>query len=303
MQTRRIARTDLDVSVIGLGCNNFGRIDQAATQTVVDASLENGINFFDTADMYGDGLSEQYLGKALGERRKDVIILTKFGARSGGARDNVNACVEASLQRIGTDYIDLYMLHFPDAKTPILETLEALNALITAGKVRHIACSNFSTAQLEEADRVAKDAGLIGFASTEEDYSILKRDIEAEVLPTIGKLGVSLLPYFPLASGLLTGKYRRGETPGEDTRYGKNPERFGKALSDENFDRVDRLTSWAEARGHSILELAFAWLLADPKIPSVIAGATRPEQVKANAAAGSWILTAAEQDEVRQLAL
>lgn len=303
MQTRRIARTDLDVSVIGLGCNNFGRIDQAATSAVVDASIEAGINFFDTADMYGDTLSEQYLGKALGARRKDVIILTKFGARTGGARDNVMSCVDASLGRLGTDYIDLYMLHFPDEKTPILETLQALNDLIAQGKVRHIACSNFSTAQLEEADRVAKEAGLIGFASTEEDYSILKRDIEAEVLPTIGKLGVSLLPYFPLASGLLTGKYKRGETPGEDTRYGKNLDRFGKALSDENFDRVDRLSSWAEARGHSILDLAFAWLLADPNIPSVIAGATRPEQVRANAAAGGWILTPAEQAEVRQLAL
>jgi aryl-alcohol dehydrogenase-like predicted oxidoreductase len=303
MQTRRIARTDLDVSVVGLGCNNFGRIDQAATQAVVDACLTSGINFFDTADMYGDGLSEEYLGKALGDRRKDVIILTKFGARTGGSRANVMERVEASLKRLGTDYIDLYMLHFPDAATPILETLTALNALIAAGTVRHIACSNFTPEQLKEADRVAKEAGLTGFCCTEEDYSILKRDVEAEVLPTIEGLGVDLLPYFPLASGLLTGKYKRGETPGEDTRYGKNLDRFGKALSDENFDRVDRLTRWAEGRGHSILDLAFAWLLADKNIPSVIAGATRPEQVRGNAAAGGWALTPAEQDEVRQLAL
>lgn len=303
MQTRRIARTDLDVSVVGLGCNNFGRIDQDATTAVVNACLENGINFFDTADVYGDTLSEQYLGKALGDRRKDVVILTKFGMGTGGGRANVLERAEASLKRLATDYIDVYMLHRFDPATPLLETLTALNDLVRDGKVRHIACSNFTPEQIRDADRIAKEAGLQGFCCTEEDYSILKRDVEVEMLPALEEVGVDLLPYFPLASGLLTGKYRRGETPSADTRYGKNLERFGKALSDENFDRVDRLTAWAEARGHTILDLAFAWLLADPKIPSVIAGATKPEQVAGNAAAGAWALTQAEQDEVRQLAL
>lgn len=303
MQTRRIARTDLDVSVVGLGCNNFGmRLDQDATTAVVDASLEAGVNFFDTADIYGGGKSEVFLGKALGDRRKDVVILSKFGIGTGGGRANVQERIDASLDRLGTDYIDLYMLHRHDPQTPILETLEALNALIAEGKVRHIACSNFTRDQIEEADRVARDAGLIGFCGTEEDYSILNREVEAEVLPALERLDLALFPYFPLASGLLTGKYRRGETPAANTRYGANLDRFGKALSDENFDRIERLTAWAEARGHSLLDLAFAWLLADPKIPSVIAGATRPDQVASNAAAGGWVLTAAEQDEVRKLA-
>lgn len=302
METRRIG--SLEATVVGLGTNNFGmgmRADQVPP--VVDAAIEAGINFFDTSDSYGE--SEERLGQALGRRREDVLIATKFGSPvkgeegTGGARpDYVRRALEASLRRLGTDRIDLYQIHRPDPETPIAETLAVLAEAVEAGKVREIGCSNFSAAQLREAEEAAAGAR---FVSVQNHYNLLNRDDEAEVLPLCHDLGVGYLPYFPLASGLLTGKYRRGEDPAEGTRLQRWGGRTSGLLSDEHFDRVDALTAWAGGHGHSILDLAFAWLIAHPAVSSVIAGATRPEQVRDNATAGAWRLTDAEVAEVNAL--
>jgi aryl-alcohol dehydrogenase-like predicted oxidoreductase len=310
MDYRRLGNSGLKVSEIGLGCNNFGmRIDQAATNEVVAAALDAGINFFDTADIYGGRKSEVMLGQALGARRHDIVLATKFAGptgagpdQRGGSRRYVINALEASLRRLGADYIDLYQMHFPDPDTPIEETLRALDDAVTAGKVRYIGNSNFTGWQIADADWIARSGHMNRFVSAQNNYSLLERKVEFEVIPACQRFGLGLLPYFPLASGLLSGKYRRGEAPGEGTRLAAWGERGAQALNDKNFDRIEALTAWAADRGHGLLELAFAWLLGHPAVPSVIAGATRPDQVRANAAAGAWKLTAEEVEAVSALA-
>ncbi len=298
METRTIG--SLHVPVVGLGCNNFGRrLNAEQTAEVVAAALATEVMFFDTADIYGQGLSEEYLGRALGQRRRDVLIATKFGNRmegtGQGAHPNyIHKAVDASLRRLGTDYIDLYQLHTPDPSVPIAETLGALDELVRAGKVREIGSSNFSAEQIDAAEQ-ARPAEAARFVSVQNEYSMLKRAPEDGVLAACERLGLAFLPYFPLASGLLTGKYRRGQPVPEGTRLG-GPD--AKPIDEQQLAIVEKLIQFAEARDHSILELAFAWLLSRPAVASVIAGATKPEQVRANAAAASWQLSAAELSEV-----
>jgi aryl-alcohol dehydrogenase-like predicted oxidoreductase len=299
MQTRSIG--SLQVSVIGLGCNNFGgRIDADASAKVVHASLDAGITLFDTADIYGGTRSETYLGQALGKRRDEAVIATKFGVqldeehKGGASAAYIERACEDSLKRLGTDRIDLYQLHFPDQNTPLEETLGALDKLVRAGKVREIGCSNFTAEMIEEGERISKDKGIARFVSVQNEYSLLRRLPEQNgVLDACAKYNVAFIPYFPLASGMLTGKYKRNTAPPEGTRLAGLPEdRRDQALSDKNFDRVEALDQWASEHGHTILDLAFAWLLSRPAVASVIAGATKPEQVAANAAAASWSLSA-----------
>ncbi len=283
----------LEVSVVGLGCNNFGRrLDPAQTAAVVHAALDAGINFFDTADMYSDGESESYLGAALGSRRDDVVVATKFGApyagHDGGASAAyIRTAVEESLTRLGTDRVDLYQLHFPDDKTPIAETLGALGDLVAEGKLRELGCSNFSVDQLDEAV-AATPAGKPGFVSVQNQYNILHREPEDGVLDWCDRTGTAFLPFFPLASGLLSGKYRPGEPPPEGTRITAMGERAASQLSEERLAAVAALDELARGEGHSVLDLAFGWLLSRPTVASVIAGAMSPEQVAANVAAGAW---------------
>jgi len=310
MDYRRLGDSGLKVSEIGLGCNNFGmRIDQDETTRVVNAAIDAGINFFDTADIYGGTQSEVMLGQALGDRRKDIILATKFAMplskdpyQRGGSRRYIMKAVEASLTRLGTDYIDLYQMHQPDPDTPIEETLSALDDLVTQGKVRYIGNSNFTGWQIADADWTARTGHLTRFISAQNNYSLLERKVETEVNPSCERFGLGMLPYFPLASGLLSGKYHRGEAPAEGTRLAAWGRAGAQSLNDQNFDRIDKLTGWAAERGHSILDLAFAWLLGNPVVSSVIAGATKPEQVAANAATAAWTLTPDEVKEVTKLA-
>ncbi len=303
METRKIG--SLNASVVGLGCNNFGwNIDEAATKQVVDAALEAGVNFFDTADIYGGTKSEEFLGRVLQGRRDRVVLASKFGiriddARPGGARpEYIQRAVEDSLRRLQTDHLDLYQLHRPDDSTPIADTLGALNALVQAGKVREIGCSNFSAAQLQEAQAAA--AGGARFVSVQNEYSLLDRTPEAEVLPQCEKLGIGFLPYFPLASGLLTGKYRQGQPLPQGTRISPGSG-FAKLLTDKNLSVVESLITFAESRGHTILELAFSWLIRQPAVASVIAGATSAAQIQSNAAAASWHLSSEDLAEIETL--
>jgi aryl-alcohol dehydrogenase-like predicted oxidoreductase len=305
LNTRTIGT--LTVSVVGLGCNNFGRrIDAAASTAVVNAALDVGVNFFDTADRYGYGelpfsgvgRSEEFLAKALGSRRSEVVIATKFGnpmsddpADQGGKAEYVHRACEASLERLGTDYIDLYQIHRPDPETPIAETLGALSELVTAGKAREVGCSNFTAAQLAEAMRASADQPLVRFESVQNEYSLLHREPESEVLPACARHGIAFLPYFPLASGLLTGKYAKGAPAPSGTRLASWKPRGHLNLSDATLERVERLSEFATSRGHSLLELAMSWLAARPAVASVIAGATSPDQVRANTAAMSWTLS------------
>jgi aryl-alcohol dehydrogenase-like predicted oxidoreductase len=290
MQTRRIG--SLSVSVVGLGCNNFGMtIDEKQSADVVHAALDAGINFFDTADMYGSTNSERFLGKALGKRRTEAIVATKFGLKAsdefpGGAKpEYVRKAADASLKRLNIDRIDLYQLHKPDPSVPIADTLAAMNELVKAGKVREIGCSNFSVAQLRDAEAAVK-AGAAKFVSVQNEYSLLHRDPEKEVLPECTRVGLAFLPYFPLANGLLTGKYLKGVAPPKGTRMQMGWAASG--LTDRNFAIVDGLREIAARGGHSMLELAFSWLLRHDAVASVIAGATKPEQIRANAAAAGW---------------
>jgi aryl-alcohol dehydrogenase-like predicted oxidoreductase len=309
MQLRNLGASGLKVSIIGLGCNNFGmRIDQAQTRMVVDAALDCGVNFFDTADIYGGSKSEVFLGDALKGRRDKAVLATKFanpmgeGAYlRGGARRYIVKAVEDSLKRLHTDHIDLYQMHVPDADTPIDETLRALDDLVRSGKVLYIGNSNFSGWQIADADWTARAGGLERFVSAQNNFSLLERGVEREVLPACERFGLGLLPFFPLASGFLTGKYQRGEPPRQGTRLAAWGARGAAALSDRNFDRLEALEAWAEQRGRRILDLAFAWLLGHPAVSSVIAGATTPEQVQANARCAEWILTPEEVVEVRAL--
>ena len=298
----------LNVSVAGIGCNNFGmRIDEAQTGTVVNAALDAGVNHFDTADVYGGSKSEEFLGRALGQRRDEAVITTKFGATSPegvkpGSAEWVREACDQSLSRLGTDRIDLYLLHIPDATTPIGETLGALGELVDAGKVREIGCSNFTVDQLDEASSVADELGSAHFVNAQNNYSLLDRSPEQGFVAACERHGVALVPYFPLANGLLTGKYRRGETPSEETRMSVFGERFPALLSDECFDAVDALTAYAEDHGHTLHELALSWLASNPAVASVIAGATKPDQVASNAQATvAWQHTDAERAEVGAL--
>lgn len=309
MEMRKVG--GLEVSLCGLGCNNFGgRVDLEGTRAVVHAALDAGVTFFDTADIYGSTVSERYLGTVLAPRRDDVVIATKFGmqvgddpTQQGGSARWIARAIEGSLERIGTDRIDLYQLHRPDPDVPIEETLEALDGLVREGKIREIGCSNFAAAQIDEALGTSDARGLARFVTVQNNYSLLHREAEDEVLPACERNGLGFLPYFPLASGMLTGKYRRGEPPPEGTRLAGIPEdRRGRWMSEETFDVVERLEAFAAARGHTPLDLAIAWLASDERIPSVIAGATKPEQVRANAAAVAWRLTPEERAEVGALA-
>jgi aryl-alcohol dehydrogenase-like predicted oxidoreductase len=293
--------------VVGLGCNNFGgRIDAAATEKVVHAAIDAGITLFDTADIYGGTRSEEYLGRALGTRRDAVLVATKFGMpiddeRKGGASAAyITRACEDSLRRLGTDRIDLYQLHFPDANTPLDETLGALDALVRAGKVCEIGCSNFGVELIDESARASADHQWARFVSVQNEYSMLRRLPEKQgVLDACVKHDIAFIPYFPLASGVLSGKYKRGEAPPAGTRLAGMPaDRIGDALSDAVMNRVEALDAWAHDHGHSLLELAFAWLLAREPVASVIAGATKPEQVAANAAAASWTLTPTDVSEI-----
>jgi aryl-alcohol dehydrogenase-like predicted oxidoreductase len=306
MQTRRIGA--LEVSVVGVGCNNFGtRIDEAAAARVVDAALEAGIDLFDTADTYGRGASEEMLGRALKGRRERAVIATKFGSdmgdgRNGARPEYVRQAAEDSLRRLGVDVIDLYQLHKPDDSVPIADTLGALDELVRAGKVREVGCSNFSVQQLRDAEAAARASGGAPFRSVQNDYSLLHRAPEVDgVLAECERTDVAFLPYFPLFSGLLTGKYRKGQPVPQGTRIAGGGY-FAGVLTEERLDVVEKLIAFAEARGHSILELAFSWLLARPVVASVIAGATRPEQIHANVAAAGWSLTPDDLAEIDRIA-
>jgi aryl-alcohol dehydrogenase-like predicted oxidoreductase len=303
MQTRRIG--SLTVPVVGLGCNNFGMtIDDRRSADVVHAALAAGINFFDTADIYGATKSEEFLGKALAGRRNQAVIATKFGmridaSRQGGARpDYIRQALEASLKRLGTDRIDLYQLHTPDPKVPIADTLGALDEMVKAGKVREIGCSNFTADQLRTAHASVK-SGASRFVSVQNQYSLLHREPETEVLPACKKLGLAFLPYFPLANGLLTGKYQKGTPPPTGTRMAMSWAAAG--LTDRNFEVVDALRAVAQRNGRTLLELAISWLLRQPAVASVIAGATTAEQIRANAQAGNWEISKADLAEIDQI--
>lgn len=301
MQTRRLGTSGPEVSIVGIGCNNFGtRIDERRAAEVVNAALDAGITHFDTAESYGGGQSETLLGKALGSRRDQVVVATKFAPRPvedryrpGALRRRVLEGCESSLGRLGTDRIDLYYQHRPDPVAPVEEALEALGELVTAGKVVHAACSNFSAAQIDEAARVSAAAGLPAFVASQIHWNLLFREEEADHIPAVRRQGMGIVPYYPLESGLLSGKYRLGDYP-EGSRLVMAP-RFGELATAENFAYVERLRSFAEQRGHSLLELAFSWLLAQEGVASVIAGATTAEQVVQNARAGqAWRLSAAD---------
>ncbi|MES1244611.1 MAG: aldo/keto reductase [Acidobacteriota bacterium] len=304
MDRRRIG--SLDVSVVGLGCNNFGwRLNAAATERVVHGALDAGIDFFDTADIYGTGQSEEYLGRALGRKRSQIVLATKFGMkmddqRKGAKPEYVRRALDGSLQRLGTDVIDLYQLHQPDPDVPIGDTLAVLDEAVKAGKVREIGCSNFSPEQLREAE-AAVGSGAARFVSVQNEYSLFHREPERGVLAECERQGLAFIPFFPLASGLLTGKYRKGRPLPKGTRIKPGQGRFAELLSDESLDRVEKLIAFAESRGHTLLELAFGWLLARPVVASVIAGATSAEQARANAGAAGWRLTAEDLAEIDRI--
>lgn len=297
MELVELGESGLRVSRVGLGCNNFGgRLELEETRAVVDAALGAGVTFFDTAEIYGNGGdSERFLGEILESRRDRVVLATKFAWEPDGHRaapEGIRRSIEGSLERLRTHYVDLYYLHRPDPEVPIEDTLGALDGLVQGGKVRAIGCSNFSAQQLAEADRVAREQGTVRFTVLQNHYNLLRRDDDEDVLPLCRELGVAYIPYFPLASGLLTGTYRRGEPAPEGTRLA------GRAIEDEQFDRIETLTGFAEKRGHTLHELAIAALASTPAIVSVIAGATKPEQVRANAAAASWRLSQEELDAI-----
>ncbi|HKE66171.1 MAG TPA: aldo/keto reductase [Micromonosporaceae bacterium] len=312
MRYRRLGNSGLVVSVVGLGCNNFGRkVDEAGTRSVVDAALEHGINLFDTSDTYGDpqGSSEVLVGKALRGRRDDVVIATKFGMDMNGlngvdhgargSRRYVMRAVEASLRRLDTDYIDLYQIHRPDESTPIDETLSALDDLVRDGKVRYLGNSNFAGWQIADAAWTAKTYGRTPFVSAQNQYSWLHREVEQDVLPACEHFGLGMLPFFPLASGLLTGKYRRGAAAPTGGRLSEP--RYASRLEAAAWDTIESIDSFAKARGVSMLDVAIGGLAAQPAVASVIAGATRPEQVGANAAAGRWVPTVEDLAELRDI--
>ena len=310
MKYRKLGHTGLRVSLAGVGCNNFGmRCDEVQATAVVHAALDLGINFFDTADVYGGQQSEAILGRALaGRDRSQIVIATKFGnpmgdgiLQKGGSRAYIYAAVDASLKRLNTDYIDLYQHHIPDRHTPIEETLAALNDLVRVGKIRYIGNSNYSGWQIADAHWTAQQNGYQPFVTAQNHYNLLNKAIEQEVIPACTNYGIGMLPYFPLASGLLTGKYTRGQDAPAGTRLANFGERGKRALSEQNFDIVDRLTEFATAHDKSLLQLAMSWLASKPVVSSVIAGATSVPQVQANARAIDWQLDAGEMQELDTL--
>ena len=317
MEYRRLGNSGLKVSEVGIGCNNFGRsVDEAGTKAVVDKAIELGITLFDTADIYGDkGKSEIFLGKALGARRKDIVLATKFGMpmgeglelRGGGSRDYIMRAVEASLKRLDTDYIDLYQLHQPDPGTPIAETLRALEDLVHDGKVRYIGHSNFAGWQTADAAWTSRTQRRPSFVSAQNYYSLLSREIEAELVPACDKHGVSILPFFPLESGLLTGKYKQGAPPPAGTRWSnwstQSPAYVDRFFSEEKFAKVGRLQAVCDAHGHNLLDMAMGWLLSKPYVASVIAGATKPAQVESNVKAAAWRPSAEEAAKIDEITL
>jgi aryl-alcohol dehydrogenase-like predicted oxidoreductase len=305
---RRLGDSELEVSVVGLGCNNFGkRLDLDGTAAVLEAALDSGINFFDTADVYGGNESERLMGEVLEGRRDEYVLATKFGWETsaedapdvpGGSREYIRWAIEGSLKRLRVERIDLYQYHHPDGVTPLAETLVALDELVREGLVSAIGCSNFSAAELEEADQIARDRGLARFVTLQNEYSLLEREIEAEVAPACERLGVSILPFFPLASGLLTGKYRRGEAGPDGARLSAR-EAVG---SDAQFDTVEALEGFAEERGIGVLDVAISGLAAQPAVASVIAGATKPKQIATNVKAIEWQPSEADLVELDRLA-
>jgi aryl-alcohol dehydrogenase-like predicted oxidoreductase len=309
VEYRNLGSSGLQVSVVGLGCNNLGnRVDAEGTKALIDQCIEEGITFFDTADLYGGGKSEEYLGAALKPHRRNVVIATKVAGPMGEgpywrglSRKYLMEAVDACLRRLDTDYIDLFQVHFPDARTPIDETMRALDDIVKSGKARYIGNSNFFGWQVVEADWVARTEHLTRFVSAQNEYNLLQRNIEAELAPACLKYGLGVLPYFPLASGFLTGKYRPNEAPPEGARLGGANSPFGQVLSEGNFDKLLKLEKFAEDRGHTMIELAFSWLASRPYVASVIAGATKPEQVSANAKSASWTLTDEEFVEVDEI--
>jgi len=306
MEYRNVGRSGLPVSVAGLGCNNFGmRIDKEQTAAVVHRALELGVTLFDTADIYGGTRSEEFLGAALGDRRKNVVVATKFVGpvgegplNRGASRRHVFDAVENSLRRLGTDWIDLYQIHFPDVTTPIEETLRALDDLVKQGKVRYIGCSNFAAWQVVEAQWTARTEHFVPLISAQSEYNLLNRRIERELVPACQEYELGILPYFPLASGFLSGKYRPGEKPPEGTRLAAWGPRGEEVLSERNFAILGALEQFAEARGKSVLDVAIGWLASHPYVPSAIAGATKPEQVEENVKAAEWRLTPEEVSEI-----
>jgi aryl-alcohol dehydrogenase-like predicted oxidoreductase len=313
VEHRNLGRSDLKVSVLGLGCNNFGgRIDIEGSRNVIAKALDVGITLFDTADSYPGGkfgLSEEIIGETLGDRRKGVVLVTKFGfpvddpnRKPNGSRSYIMEAVEASLKRLKTDWIDLYFYHKPDPGTPLEETIGALDDLVRSGKVRYIGCSNFSAGLIADSAEIADRLGAARFIAGQEHYSLLARDIENEVLPALKAHGMGLLPFFPLASGVLTGKYRKGKPAPEGSRLAKAKPLADRFLTDRNLETAERLAQLAEARGHTLIDLAFSWLLAQQPVASVIAGATSPAQVEANLkAVEAWRLDAADLAEVGRL--
>jgi len=313
MRYRRLGNSGLAVSVVGIGCNNFGaKLDAAQTQTVVDTAIDEGITLFDTADVYGNpqGSSEEFLGAALkaNGRRDDVVVATKFGSPMNGingpdfdargSRTYIFRAVESSLRRLQTDRIDLYQIHRPDRNTPIEETLSALDDLVRAGKVRYVGSSNFAGWQIADASWTAATEHVTSFVSAQNHYSLVERGVEADVIPACERFGVGMLPFFPLASGLLTGKYQRGAPMPEGARMTREAQRAGEVLTEAHWARTEKLAAFCEARGKTLLELAFSWLAAQPVVSSVIAGATKPEQIAANVKAADWVLTPEELVEI-----
>ena len=310
MHKRRLGTSTLEVSVVGLGANNFGgRIDFDASARVVHKALDLGVNFIDTADTYGNrGGSEEALGRILAAKRKDIVLASKFGMEmddsgklTGASRRYIMHAVEVSLKRLRTEWIDLYQLHRPDPATPMEETLRALDDLVRAGKVRFIGCSNLSPQQVREAQAISRQHGLAAFVSCQDAYSLLVRDIERELIPATREFGMSVLSYLPLASGLLTGKYRRGAPLPEGSRLAKSPHHAGEVINERNWRIVENLSVFAAREGHSMLDLAFGWLLRDGVVASVIAGATTPGQVEQNVAAAGWVLSPQQRAEIDRI--
>lgn len=309
METRRLGAAGPHVSLVGLGCNNFGmKLDEAQTAEVVHAALEAGITHFDTAESYGGGQSEVFLGKALGKERENVVVATKFASRpkdepyrTGALRRRILEGCEISLERLGTEYIDIYYQHHPDPEAPVEESLEALSELFAAGKVVNAACSNLSVKEIERAARISAEQGTAAFIAAQIHWNLLHREVEDEIVPAIRRQGMGVVPYFPLESGLLTGKYRVDTEYPEGSRLAVMP-RFGRRATEQTFAYLDELAAFAAARGHTVLELAFGWLAAQEGVASVISGATTPEQVRANVKAGNaWKLSSEELLDLPQM--